>query len=118
MIAAIVVSRSAAISLSAFLSLTVSDSESVYGGRFSHRLLYLLLLGLAVGSVFPERVRHDWASLNYLINYAFPYLIIYSSESLFNCHFQGFIWAFAGPKTGFTPSLFSVRFATFYGNGL
>ena len=49
----------------------------------------------------------------YLINYAFPYLIICVGKCVFNCHFLGFIWAFAGLQTGFTPSLLSVHSAAF-----
>ena len=49
----------------------------------------------------------------YLINYVFPYLIIRAGKHAFNCHFRGFVWAFAGPQTGFTPSLRYVRSAAF-----
>ena len=49
----------------------------------------------------------------YLINYVFPYLIIRADKCVFNCHFRGFVWAFAGLQTGFAPSLRSVRSAAF-----
>ena len=53
----------------------------------------------------------------YLINYAFPYLIIRADKYVFNCHFRGFVWAFAGLQTGLAPSLRSVRSATFLESG-
>ena len=53
----------------------------------------------------------------YLINYVFPYLIIRADKYVFNCHFRGFIWAFAGLQTGFTPLLRYVRSATFSESG-
>lgn len=49
----------------------------------------------------------------YLINYAFQYLIIRADKYVFNCHFRGFFWAFAGLQTGLAPSLRSVRSAAF-----
>ena len=49
----------------------------------------------------------------YLINYVFPYLIIRADNCVFNRHFRGFVWAFAGLQTGLAPSPRSVRFPRF-----